>query len=63
MFLKDANKHCALNSAPVEDIRPIHGRGSDRGRVPITGSYGTVGSVPGHLNEVCSLRYPSTAEQ
>ena len=63
MFPKYANEHCALNSAPVADIRPIHGRGSDCGRVPITGSYGTGGRVPGHPNEVCSLRYPSTAEQ
>ena len=61
MLLRDAKQHCKLNSGGVEGIRPIHGRGSDRGRVPITSIYDTVGTVPGNYHEVCALRYPSTA--
>ena len=60
VFSHNANEHSTLNSAPVAEIRPIDGRRSNCGRVPITGSHGTVGTVPGNINEICALRYPST---
>ena len=61
MLPRYAEQHCSLNSGGVEGIRPIDGRGGDRGRVPIISCYHIVGTVPRHYNEVCPLRYPSTA--
>ena len=60
MFSRNANAHSILNSAPVAEIRPIDGRRSNCGRVPINGSHGAVGTVPRNINEICALCYPST---